>query len=212
MNRQVGPVGRGKSGLETPSQIVIPLIGVLGLARAAAAEDISAFIHRRQYRGSGQIKICRGRAGSIVRIVRVRIIGLRRYEAIQLILRGGRGPIRNGTDLFRGCPDSKLFKRCRIEDARPGKSGLRLKRQYRLSCIVARYPVQSPGIEATFCEDRLSLLSDRIVAGCLGDCGQSNSRGNHQPGQQSIPRSTRHHTHSRWASVHPATGSRMGTQ
>src|SRR5271165_5744588 len=159
MDREIRPVRRGKSGLETSGQIVIPLIGVLGLARAAAAEDISAFIHRRQYRGPGQIEICRGRAGSIVRIGRVRIIGLLCYEAIQLILRGGRGPIRNGTDLVRGSPDSELFERCSIEDARPGKSGLRLKRQYRLSCIVARYPVQSPGIEATFCEDRLSLLS-----------------------------------------------------
>ena len=39
-----------------------------------------------------------------------------------------------------------------IEDARSGKSGLRLKREDCLSRIVAHKPVQSSGIEATFCK------------------------------------------------------------
>ncbi len=197
MDREIGPVGRGKSGLETSGQIVIPLIGMFRLARAAAAEDIGAFIHRRQYRSAGQIEVRRGSGRTIVGIGRTRIIALLRHEAIQFLLRGSRRPIRNGADLVRGGSDSELFERGGIEGARPRKPGLRLKGEDRLSRVAAGDPVQSPGIEAAFCKDRLSFLRDRVVAGGLGGSGQRQSYSHRQRSQQSIPRSIRHDTLSR---------------
>ena len=174
MDGDIGPVGRRVIRLQASGQIVVAVIGVLGLPGAAAAEDVGAGIHRRQDRGPGKIQIGRGCIRSIVRKGRARIIDRIGCELVQIVLRGRRYPIHDRIGLVRG-PDSELVERRGVK--RPGLRNPGLL----LECLdgrfggAARDPVQGAGIETQRFELRLGLLGDRVIAGGLSRLRQSQS-------------------------------------